>query len=411
MRRLIFFFIILCASLGASNAYFQEVEDAEEMPVDSSLRVSLLTCSPGQAVYELYGHTAIRVKNERHRWDYVFNYGVFDFHQPNFVGRFVLGKCDYFVFPYRFDIFLAEYAERGSAVTEQVLNLQPREATHLTQALLENCDVEKRVYRYNIFRNNCTTKARDIIEEYIQGNVVYPLAQQRHTFRTLLHEYTDGHAWAEAGNDLLLGEDVDTLINERDEMFAPLYLMSYFDGAMIDRGLGRYDSLVRERRVLLEEDPVRQQRAAEEEPSFPINPSVLGWGLLIAGVATGVWEVRRRRALWALDATLMTLQGVAGLLLAFLALFSSHPGVASNWQIWVMNPSALLFVLAVVKAERRERPCMYHPVAGLLLFLFLILYAWLPQEFSSLTLPLALLLLSRALIHILIDRRRSTSKQ
>lgn len=407
MRRLFFFLILLCTGIGVSGVYSQEVDSSENEYVDSTLQVSLLTCSPGQAVYELYGHTAIRVKNERHRWDYVFNYGVFDFHQPHFVGRFVLGECDYIVFPYRFDIFREEYATRGSSITEQVLNLTPQEATSLMQALLENCDASKRVYRYNIFRNNCTTKARDIIEEHIQGYVIYPMQRQHHTFRTLLHEYTAGHAWAEAGNDLLLGEDVDTLINERDEMFAPLYLMNYFDGAMIDRGLGRYDSLVRVRRVLLEENQVRQQLAAEEEPSFPISPSVLGWGLLIVGVVTGVWEVRRRHALWGVDAVLMTFQGVAGLLLAFMALFSSHPGVASNWQIWVLNPLALLFVVAVVKAERRKRPCLYHPVAGLLLALFLILYVWLPQDFSSLTMPLALLLLSRALTHILIDRRRS----
>jgi len=103
----------------------------------------------------------------------------------------------------------------------------------------------------------------------------------------------------------------------------------------------------------------------------------------------------------------MTLQGLAGLMLAFMALFSTHPGVASNWQIWVLNPLPLFFVVAVVRAERRLRPCAYHTVAGLLLLLFLILYAWFPQDFSSLTLPLALLLLSRALTHILIDRRRS----
>ena len=407
MRRLYFLLILLCACFGASDVYSQEVDASEGEYVDSALQVSLLTCSPGQAVYELYGHTAIRVKNDRHHWDYVFNYGVFDFHQPNFVGRFVLGKCDYMVFPYRFDIFREEYAVRGSSITEQVLNLQPEEAAQLMQALLENCDISKRVYRYNIFRNNCTTKARDMIEEYVHGTVIYPMRRQHHTFRSLLHEYTVGHAWAEAGNDLLLGEDVDTLIGGRDEMFAPLYLMHYFDGAMIDRGLGRYDSLVRVRRVLLEENPARQQLAAEDEPSFPVSPDVLGWGLLVVGVATGFWEIRRRRALWGVDAVLMTCQGVAGLLLAFMALCSSHPGVASNWQIWVLNPLALLFVVTVVRAERRRRPCLYHPVAGLLLVLFLILYAWLPQDFSVLTLPLALLLLSRALTHILIDRQRS----
>ena len=50
-----------------------------------SIFVSLLTCSPGQEVYSLYGHTAIRCWNSRETLDVAFSYGVFSFTQPHFI--------------------------------------------------------------------------------------------------------------------------------------------------------------------------------------------------------------------------------------------------------------------------------------------------------------------------------------
>ena len=70
-----------------------------------NLEVSVLTCEPGKAIYELYGHTAIRVRDVLHgERDAVFNYGVFDFNAPGFVPRFVRGETDYEVWaiPYRY---------------------------------------------------------------------------------------------------------------------------------------------------------------------------------------------------------------------------------------------------------------------------------------------------------------------
>ena len=59
--------------------------------------ISLITCSPGTELYQLYGHTALRVREVRQgrRSDWVFNYGTFSFKQKNFMWRFMLGETDY----------------------------------------------------------------------------------------------------------------------------------------------------------------------------------------------------------------------------------------------------------------------------------------------------------------------------
>ena len=374
--------------------------------LDSTVTVSLLTCSPGEETYELYGHTALRVTSSKDPAGTVYNYGAFDFRAPNFVWRFVLGECDYLLWAEPLEIFAIQYVARGSWVREQVLNLTPEEANRLSDSLRTESLPENRVYRYNIFRNNCTTRARDIIEKCINGRIIYPMRAPRNTFRTILDEYTEGHPWSREGNDLLLGADVDTLINERDEMFAPLYLMNYVDSAFIDAGRSHYRDLVRESRILVQPDSSRQQAAAAALPSFPVSPRLLGWILFAAGLCLALFEWKRGRICWPVDAVLLTLQGLAGILLCFMALFSVHPAVASNWQVWVLNPIPLFFVYSVVQSDLRRQPSIYHAFAAVVLVAFLVLYCIIPQDFSELILPLALLLLSRAVVHLLVYRNK-----
>lgn len=58
-------------------------------------QISLITCAPGDAVYEKFGHTALRVCDSTLNIDLVFHYGVFDFEQELFIPKFVKGATDY----------------------------------------------------------------------------------------------------------------------------------------------------------------------------------------------------------------------------------------------------------------------------------------------------------------------------
>ena len=368
MRHFSYHCVLLVLFLLPNSLFAQVVESvrplSDSIParpvVDSTITVSLLTCSPGQETYELYGHTAIRVTDSQNPTGIVYNYGAFDFNAPNFTWRFILGECDYLLWAEPLEIFAIQYVARGSWVREQVLNLTPEEATMLRDSLRNESRPENRVYRYNIFRNNCTTRARDIIERCVDGRIIYPMRTRRNTFRSILYQYTEEHPWAREGNDLLLGTNVDTLINERDEMFAPLYLMQYVDSAMIDAGRTHYRNLVRESRILIQPDDTRQQAAADAQPDFPLSPKTLGWLVFALGVCLAAYEVWRRHICWGIDAVLMTVQGLAGILLCFMALFSVHPAVASNWQVWVLNPIPLFFVYSVVQSDRRSHRNVYH---------------------------------------------------
>ena len=162
MRKLYILFLLL--TLGAWHTAARASET-------DSIRVSLMTCSPGSEIYALFGHTAIRVEIPSQDIDWVYNYGMFSFNTPHFVLRFVTGETDYQLGIIPYPYFEEEYRERGSYVVEQELNLRPEEKVRLVGILQRNYLPENRTYRYNYFYDNCTTRARDRIEESIAGRV------------------------------------------------------------------------------------------------------------------------------------------------------------------------------------------------------------------------------------------------
>ena len=246
MRRVFTLFILM---LIASFVPLRAVNGAD------GAVVSLLTCSPGEEVYAFFGHTALRYQNRAKGLDVVFNYGVFDFQTPNFVGKFVLGETDYMLGATDFPYFIQEYAMRGSRVTEHRLALDSVQIERLFGLLRENYRPANRVYRYNYFYNNCTTKARDIVESAVgqDATVVYPSVERSESFRDAVHRFTAVSPWYSFGIDLLLGAEADAPQDARRLQFIPSVLMRDFESATIVRG----DSarrLVDAVEVLVEED-------------------------------------------------------------------------------------------------------------------------------------------------------------
>ena len=163
--------------------------------------ISLLTCSPHQNVYSLYGHTAIRVRNATSGEDLVVNYGMFDFEQPHFVARFVFGLTDYSMGMTSFGQFYQEYRYYGSSVTQQTLNLRREEKRRILEALARNA--QSPIYRYNYFHDNCTTRARDMLTQHLDGEVRYAGgADSTATFRSMIHDCNAEHPWARFGISL-----------------------------------------------------------------------------------------------------------------------------------------------------------------------------------------------------------------
>ena len=334
----------------------------EDIPPMDSVEFSLLTCQPHDEVYSLYGHTAIRYHELRPGGlDWAFNYGVFDFKKPHFVARFVFGLTDYELGAYPYKYFVKEYRRFGSMVTEQVLNLTDEEKMTLHDALAINLRPENKIYRYNYFYNNCTTKARDIIESCINGKVEYA-GREGYTpsYRDMVHSMTRNNPWSRFGNDLLLGIKADWKTDLRQQEFLPGNLLYDFDHAQIYSN-GSYRPLIKERRIAV---PAGVQII---ESGFPLSPLACAAILLAVGIVIFFFELRKKRVFVLWDVLLMITTGTIGIVLT-LMLFSQHPTVSLNLQIILCNPLPWLFLWPVI----RGRETRYWKITAILAVLFLI---------------------------------------
>jgi len=388
-------FWILWAFLACfSHLYSQAPLDAVEC--------SLITCSPGGEVYQLYGHTAIRCRNFTRGVDCVFNYGVFTFEQPHFVWRFVQGKCDYMVQGIDWKYFPEDYISRGSSITSQTLNLTPEEANRLFFNLVVNCRPTNCQYRYNFLYNNCTTQVLSQIEAAINGTLEYPENWEQRTYRQIIHEYTVLSPWAREGNDFMLGADVDTMLTLRASLFAPENLMRYAAKAQIRDSKGNLRPLVAETEELVHPGKV------DNTPGFPVPPFLFFLAFLIACILVVCLERVTGRQFWLWDVLLMSVQGIVGTLLLFTFLFSEHPAVDSNWLVCIFNPLPLVGLPFVVKAALGHRRTYWHGINFAIISLFLVFLAWIPQNFGEIIVPLALALLTRPISYHLYYRYNKT---
>lgn len=366
---------------------------------NDSIQFSLLTCAPGTEIYSLFGHTAIRYQNFTQNRDLVFNYGMFSFSTPNFIFRFVKGETDYQLGITEFVPFEAEYMFRGSSVYQQVLNLTQEEKNRLLELLVLNYQPQNRIYRYNYFYDNCTTRARDQIERCINGKVIYQDSVEEKSFRGIVHEFTKGFQWEELGMDLCLGAEADEMIDIRQQMFSPFYMRAFVDRAYIEEPDGKVRPLV------LKEEVIVNAERDEDEAGFPFSPMTCAIAFLVVNVLFAVLQVLKKKIYWGWDIVLYLSQGIAGCIISFLFFFSVHPTVGSNWMILLFNPIPLLYLPFMVYNDVKRNNDRYHIVNLVYLTLFILLMPVIPQEFNLTVLPLALGLWCNAMSHTIVCRK------
>ena len=333
-----------------------------------SIRVSLVTCSPGTEVYEVYGHTALRIEIPSQGVDAVVNYGLFSFEAPNFVWRFIKGETDYVVGTIGYPIFEREYTDRGSTVTLQTLNLSREEKERLVYLLNENLRPENREYRYNFLYNNCSNKAGDMVELALSERL-FPLENRSEgvTYRDILHEYTQEYPWLQLGIDYLLGVEADRPIDPNQQKFAPEYLMYYTAQAQLVDSVRMYPYVI--------DTEVRGQLAGEPYVAPLLTPMQAMILLLLFVAVMCTLELLIERRQWWFDVLLLLVQGVMGLVVAFLFFASEHPTVGSNWQVIYLNPLPLLFLPFIIRSEsKRQVSRLYYVQLAMLAAAALVLY-------------------------------------
>ena len=405
---LVFFVLLTTNAKGQTpDSIISNMDDVE---------VSLLTCGPGNEVYSLFGHTAIRVCLPSRGMDIVVNYGMFSFKQKYFIPRFVLGLTDYQMGITTFDDFKAEYEYEQRWVFEQTLNLTSKEKSALLQAIDRNYKPENVTYRYNFFYNNCTTKARDLIAANIDGKIKYNSATSEYpSFRELCHSKTFNNRWSQFGNDLLLGIQADLPTNISEQQFLPENLEHDFSLATIETNtdeannatIGANNASPR-KLVSHEEYIIPKYVAASAAPDSLPSPRALAIVIAIIIIGVSLIEYFWSKNLWLTDAILMPAIGLAGMIL-FVMIFSKHPTVNINFQILIFNPIALFMAIPMLMKQRKGMLTWWHKTYVLCLFLGIL--CGLFQDYAEGIRILALSLLVRYTIVIFCLKKHAIKQR
>lgn len=344
------------------------------MPLSEGARASVVTCGPGDDFYTSFGHSAIRICDEEQGVDEVYNYGMFSFGEPNFYWHFMLGRLNYWLGRTSFMNFIDEYAAEGRWVREQRLNMSPREVNNLYVALEWNYEPENRYYRYDLLRDNCATRVRDMLEAMSGRWQEEGEGREGGSYRDYLHAALSGKLeWWTMGIDILLGLRVDHRCTSGEAMFSPL-VMHEEVAAM----RGADGPLVGEDVLLLEEN-------RDEVPdSFP---PVVVFALLFAAAAVMTRCGRCGGFLRVFDRVLYVVAGVLGLFLLFMWFGTDH--WCTKWNLNVLWLSPLLLLIAL-RLERSPKWALWIQEAMFAVALVWVVCCHLSVAFIPLILMLAL---------------------
>jgi hypothetical protein len=188
--------------------------------LNDGAEVSLITYTPGEELYQSFGHSAIRVRDDLLGMDRLYNFGVFDFETPNFYVKFAHGDLRYQLAVSQGDEEIRTVGAYGQGVTELLLNLSLTQRQALFEALEVNLLPENRFYLYDFILDNCSTRPRDVIER-VTGDPVVLRGASKQTFRDMLDPYFTRMPWVGLGVSLLMGAKVDGLASPREACFLP----------------------------------------------------------------------------------------------------------------------------------------------------------------------------------------------
>ena len=350
----------------------------------SRLRISLLTCTPGNELYSIFGHSAIRIVDSNNVNDLVFNYGTFNFNDDEFYIKFIKGKLNYFVSVQQTEDFIYSYSAEGRGVTEQILNLSEQEKNDIKYALVENLKEENKYYQYDFFYDNCTTRLRDIISKNKQPNPILPYVMPEKTrFRQAIHMYlnkSEQH-WSKLGIDLLLGAKTDKIMSAEEQEFLPENLMSAFDKCANQK-------LVSEKNQLTPPTFINQIL----KPTF--TPNFCFWIFFAVILILSFLKNKFVSIITTgLDFTMLFFTGALGILFIFMWFGTDHIMTKNNYNILWALPTNIIAAFFIKSKQHFVRN--YFVFVACFLSLILICWNFLPQQLNVSLIPIILSLIIR----------------
>lgn len=326
----------------------------------NGLSVTLITYGVGQEVWERFGHNALWIHDEQSGRDVAYNWGLFDFDQPDFLERFLTGDTKYWMAGEDPITMLAAYHDLGRPITLQTLNLTPAQAAALRDFVEWNASEENKFYRYDYYRDNCSTRLRDALDRAVGG----ALRRATDTIRTPLTyrsesvRLTDGDLPVQAGVDVALGQRADVPLTAWESFFIPMRLRDAVRRVDVPGADGKMIPLVAEERVIPPSPGTRTFEEATVPPDLTWRALIAG--LVLASIVVGLrFSMRTHRvAAWLLalfSAVWSLLGGTIGAVLVLAWVATKHFFWGMNENLLLLSPLWLVLAIALPAAFLASR--------------------------------------------------------
>lgn len=379
IKLLILFLLVFNLSLSANTRYNTWTKDLR------NTEISLLTCTPDDEIYSIFGHTAIRINNPYIGLDEVVNYGLFDFNQENFIYRFVKGETDYMCGIEDYNSFIFYYMWRGSGIKETVLNLTNSEKERFLKVLDYDLKPENRTYRYNFAYNNCATKIRDIIN-YTYSGTYESIIPSEFTFREVIGIYAKEYPWYMFGFDICLGgKEYNTIMTPEEAQFLPELLDVALNNSIINRDGEELRPTTFQRMIV---EPTKEVK----EAGF-FTPMILCQLILVLSLINLFWGSKCVIASKIYSGTIFLSCTIIGAIITFLMLFSEHPFTSGNMNICIFNLFYIIpFISLMVKENKFFKVSQYILIAATVFYAAYLLIFYDNINFAFWYLAIAILL-------------------
>lgn len=320
--------------------------------------VYLVTMGQGDEIWERFGHNFLTVPDPATGRHIAYNWGVFDFAAPDFLSRFLLGDTRYWMQGDDLAAVLQYYQRFNRPITLQRLNLTPAQVDSLRRFLAWNALPENRYYRYDYFRDNCSTRLRDALDRAL-GGALREQTRNRITNLTYRNEsvrLTDEAPAAQLGINVALGQPADVPLSAWDAMFIPMRMQEYIREVAVPNAAGAPVPLVAEERVVF-----RAQRAPELTRAPGMMWEHAAAGLLIAaliavlGWYTALGHEKVRVAFGAAGALWGVFAGMLGIVLLLAWVATQHTFWYRNENLLHLNPFSIALAVLLPLSLRRPR--------------------------------------------------------
>ncbi|MEX6625833.1 lipoprotein N-acyltransferase Lnb domain-containing protein [Tenacibaculum salmonis] len=379
IKKITTIFLFLCCL----NTLLSQVNNT--LKLSDYSKISIITSGPGEALYEKFGHTAIRIKDPVLQLDLIYNYGIFDFSGPSFYTDFTKGYMKYKLAKYPFYLSLKSAQQDERWVKEQILNLTETQKNTFFNILEINSAPENASYLYDPYFDNCATKPRDIIKKVLGEKLIFKddFVTKNTSLRQLMNKEIHQNTWGSLGINIALGSRLDKIATASEYLYLPDYIFEALNYSKIFKD-GKEDNLISKTNILLDFEE-------KESKKDPISPFSVILTISLFGLFITYKDYKNsKRSKW-LDFVLFFTSGITGVLIVYLWFFTNHSTAPNNFNfLWAFAPN---LIVSFFLTQKKSPKWVSKYMILLLAFLVILSIIWITKtQLLSITLiPLLIL--------------------